>query len=35
MRYATRFNGIPLSVTLAADPALDDRQLDAPEHLCG
>ena len=30
MRYAIRFNGIPLSVTLAADPALDDRQLEAP-----
>ena len=30
MHYATRFNGIPLSVTLAADPALDNRQLDAP-----
>ena len=24
MRYATHFNGIPLSGTLAADPALDD-----------
>ena len=30
MRYTTRFNDIPVSVTLAADPALDDRQLDAP-----
>ena len=30
MRYATRFNGTPLSVTLSADPALDDQQIDSP-----
>ena len=33
MRYTTRFNDIPVSVTLAADPALDDRQLDATTRL--
>ena len=30
MRYATRFNGIPVSVTLTADPALDDQPIDTP-----
>ena len=34
MRYATRFNGIPVSVTLTADPALDDQPIDTPGHLC-
>ncbi len=37
MHYATRFNGIPVSVTLAAAPALADRPIDAPdryEHSC-
>ena len=35
MRYATRFNGIPLSVALAADPPLDDRPIDATTRLSG
>ena len=30
MRYDTLFNGIPLQVTLAADPPLDDRRCDGP-----